>query len=130
MSQRRTIATTDAPEPIGPYVQAVGWGDLIFTSGQIGLEADGSMPGDVVSQARVVLRNLEAVLRAGGGSPESVVKTTIYLADMNDFAAVNEVYAEFFGTNPPARSTVQAAALPKGAAVEIEAIAVAHASAG
>ena len=125
MEQRRIISTTNAPEPIGPYVQGIGWGDLIFTSGQIGLQADGTMAEDVVAQARVVLQNLSGVLEAGGGSLESVVKTTIYLTDMNDFGRVNEVYAEFFGRRPPARSTVEVAALPKGAAVEIEAIAVA-----
>lgn len=122
---RRAITTERAPAPIGPYVQAIRWSGVIYTSGQIGLRSDGSMADGVVEQTRVVLDNLRAVLEAAGASLGSVLKTTIYLSDMNDFAAVNEVYAEYFSEDPPARSTIEVAALPKGAAVEIEAVAVA-----
>lgn len=118
-----TIYTPDAPEPIGPYSQAKRFGNLIFTAGQIGLDREGNLSETVVDQTRKALQNLSAVLSAGGASFESVIKTTIFLADMNDFAQVNEVYAEFFGDSRPARSTVEAAGLPKGALVEIEAIA-------
>ncbi|MCB0711935.1 MAG: Rid family detoxifying hydrolase [Ignavibacteriae bacterium] len=118
-----TVYTPDAPEPIGPYSQAKQFGNLIFTAGQIGLDREGNLSETVVDQTRMALQNLSAVLSAGGASFESVIKTTIFLADMNDFAQVNEVYAEFFGDSRPARSTVEAAGLPKGALVEIEAIA-------
>jgi 2-iminobutanoate/2-iminopropanoate deaminase len=130
-SARRTVSTSAAPAAIGPYSQAVavtaGAGQqLLFTSGQIPLDpATGAMvEGDIGAQTRQVLANLEAVLAAGGATFAHVVKTTIFLADMNDFAAVNAVYAERFGAAPPARSTVQAARLPRDARVEIEAIAV------
>lgn len=118
-----TIYTPEAPEPIGPYSQAKRFGNLIFTAGQIGLDPEGNLSETVVDQTRRALQNLSAVLAAGGGAFESVIKTTIFLADMNDFAQVNEVYAEYFGDSRPARSTVEAAGLPKGALVEIEAIA-------
>lgn len=124
---RQTIGTDRAPAAIGPYSQAIrASGTLLFTSGQIPLEpASGEMvPGDIAAQTSRVLENLKAVVEAGGGSLADVVKTTIFLADMSDFATVNEVYAKFFPTDPPARSTVQVASLPKGARVEIEAIAV------
>lgn len=121
----RTIATEAAPAAIGPYSQAVRSGDLLFCSGQIALDpATGAMVGDdAPAQARQVLKNLAAVLAAGGASCADVVKTTIYLAAMDDFAAVNEVYAEAFGDHRPARATVAAAGLPKGALVEIDAVA-------
>jgi len=122
---KRIIHTDAAPAAIGPYSQAVRAGDFVFTAGQIGLDpATGEMvPGGIAAQTRQALRNLQAVLEAAGASLSQVVKTTVFLQDMNDFAAMNAVYAEFFATEPPARSAVQAAALPKGALVEIEAIA-------
>lgn len=126
---RQIISTTGAPQAIGPYSQAISVpaGRLLFCSGQIPLDpATGEMvgAGDVRAQAERVLENLRAVLAAGGASFGSVVKTTIFLVDLADFGAVNEVYARFFPGSPPARATVQAAGLPRGALVEIEAIAV------
>ncbi|MFL5307136.1 MAG: RidA family protein [Polyangia bacterium] len=125
---RQIISTPEAPKAIGPYSQAVAVsaGRLLFCSGQIPLDPrTGEMvgAGDVRVQAERVLQNLGAVLAAGGASFASVVKTTIYLADLQDFGAVNEVYGRFFPNEPPARATVQAAGLPKGALVEIDAIA-------
>jgi len=122
---RRTILTDRAPAPIGPYSQAVladGW---LFCSGQIALDpATGRMVnGDVRAQADRILRNLQAVVEAAGGTLRDVVKTTIFLKSIDDFPSVNEVYAAFFPADPPARSTVQAARLPKDALVEIEAVA-------
>jgi 2-iminobutanoate/2-iminopropanoate deaminase len=113
--------------PIGPYSQAIRAGDMIFVSGQIPLDpATGQMvTGDVKAQTRRVLQSLAAVLQAAGSSMDRVVKTTIFLRDMNDFGAVNEEYASFFRELPPARSTVQAARLPRDAMVEIECIAMA-----
>lgn len=119
-----TVYTDQAPEPIGPYSQAKRVGNFVFTAGQIGLDRDGNMPGSVEGQARLALRNLGNVLQAAGCGFDSVVKTTIFLHDMADFAVVNAVYAEYFGESVPARSTVQAARLPKDALVEIEAIGV------
>jgi len=126
---RETISTPDAPGAIGPYVQAVAVpaGRMVFCSGQIPLDPKtGEMvgAGDVRVQAARVLDNLSAVLAAAGASPADVVKTTIFLADLQDFGAVNEVYARYFPREPPARATVQAAGLPRGALIEIEAIAV------
>jgi 2-iminobutanoate/2-iminopropanoate deaminase len=125
---RFVVASPDAPKAIGPYSQGiVAEGRLLFCSGQIPLDPhSGEMVGasDVRAQARRVLDNLGAVLAAGGASFSSVVKTTIYLADLADFGAVNEVYAGYFGTAQPARATVQVAGLPRGALVEIDAIAV------
>ena len=112
-------------KPLGPYSPGIAAGDYIFVAGQIPIDASGNIvPGDITAQTRQVLTNLQAVLQAAGSSLGNVLKTTVFLADMNEFAAMNAVYAEFFKTNPPARSTVQVAALPKGAVVEIEAIAV------
>ncbi|MDB5069493.1 MAG: endoribonuclease [Candidatus Eremiobacteraeota bacterium] len=127
MSTRETIHTTAAPAAIGPYSQAVAAGPYVFTSGQIGLDplTGQLVDGDAAEQTRQVMANLAAVLAAAGLSFADVVKTTIFLIDMNDFSAVNEVYGESFeGTDPPARSTVAVAALPRGARVEIEAIAL------
>jgi 2-iminobutanoate/2-iminopropanoate deaminase len=124
---RKVIQTGDAPKAIGPYSQAIQAGGMLFCSGQIPLDPKtGEMVGasDVKAQARRVMENLGAVLRAGGASFSSVVKTTIYLADLADFATVNEIYGGYFQEAPPARATVQVAALPKGALVEIDAIAV------
>ncbi len=122
---RRTIKTDGAPAAIGPYVQAVAAGPFLFTAGQIALEpATGELVGaDAAAQTRQVMANLTAVLQAAGASWENVVRTEIYLVDLADFAAVNDAYAEFVGEEPPARVTVQVAALPKGALVEIAAVA-------
>jgi 2-iminobutanoate/2-iminopropanoate deaminase len=126
--QRKAIHTDDAPKAIGPYSQAIACeGKLLFCSGQIPLDPKtGELvgAGDVRAQAKRVMQNLEAVLKAGGASFAQVVKTTIYLMDLGDFGAVNEVYGSFFKEAPPARATVQIAGLPKGALVEIDAIAV------
>ena len=122
---KRSVLSSDAPAPIGPYSQAVRAGDWLFVSGSLGLDpATGAfVPGDAAAQARRALENMSAVLAAAGASMEDVVKTTVFLADMNDFAAVNAVYGEFFTGVPPARSAIQAARLPKDAFVEIEAVA-------
>jgi len=125
MNQRTRISTNDAPAAIGPYSQAIAAGDLMFCSGQVALDpASGELTGaDVRAQTRRALENLSAVLRAGGSSLADVVKTTVFLVDIGDFAAMNEVYGEFFAAEPPARSTIGVAALPRGARVEVEAIA-------
>lgn len=124
-SRNRAVLTEEAPAPIGPYSQAVHAGGFLFCSGQIPLDPKTGelVPGDVKDQTRQVLRNLKAVLSKGGASFADVVKTTIFVVDIDEFAAVNEVYAEAFGDAPPARSTVGVAALPRGSRVEIEAIA-------
>src|SRR6056297_2704271 len=115
------IETDAAPAAIGPYVQAVRVGDLVFTSGSIPLRPDGSfVGGDVAVQTAQVMDNLRAVLEAAGTSFEHAVKTTCFLADMNDFAAFNEVYARYLGAAKPARSTVEVARLPKDVRVEVE----------
>ncbi len=124
--KRERIATDGAPKAIGPYSQAISAGDFLFCSGQIPLDpATGEMvgAGDVRAQAKRVMENLQAVLVAAGLDFKHVVKTTIYLADLADFAAVNEIYGGFLADPPPARATVQVAGLPKGARVEIDAIA-------
>ena len=119
------IRTPEAPEAIGPYSQAIASGEWLYCSGQIALDPQsGAIVGDdAAAQAVQVLRNLKAVLEAGGSGIGSVVKTTVYLKDMGDFAAVNKVYAEAFGDHRPARATVEAARLPKDALVEIDAVA-------
>jgi 2-iminobutanoate/2-iminopropanoate deaminase len=121
----RTIQTDRAPAAIGPYSQAVAANGFLFTAGQIAIDpASGQViDGDVVAQSERVLANLRAILEAGGVSMSDVVKTTVFLADMADFPRMNEVYAKAFGQARPARSTVQAAGLPRGVLVEIEAIA-------
>ena len=119
--------TQNAPSAIGPYSQAVVHNGLVYTSGQIALKPDGDdaiLNENVILQAKQVLTNLKAVLEASGSSMEKVIKTTIFLADMADFAVVNEVYEEAFGTHKPARSTVAVKTLPKNALVEIDAIAI------
>jgi len=123
---KEIVATERAPRAIGPYSQAVRAGNLLFASGQIPIDpATGEfVAGGVAEQTDQVMRNLSAVFEAAGASLKQVVKTTVFLADMNDFTAMNEVYGRFFGENPPARATVQAARLPRDAKVEIEAIAV------
>ncbi|MGE5189459.1 MAG: RidA family protein [Gemmatimonadota bacterium] len=122
---RKTVGTAGAPAAIGPYSQGIRCGGFLFCSGQIPLDpATGTMvAGGIEAQAERVLRNLEAVLAAGGATLASVVKTTVYLADLADFPAVNAVYGRFFPADPPARATVQVAKLPAGALVEIDAIA-------
>jgi 2-iminobutanoate/2-iminopropanoate deaminase len=119
------VETDKAPAAIGPYSQAVKTDGYVFCSGQVALDpASGELIGDsVADQTRQALENLSAVLGAAGTTLDHVVKTTIYLANMDDFATVNDVYAKFFGQNPPARATVGVAALPKGALVEIDCIA-------
>ncbi len=122
---KQVIHTDSAPAAIGPYSQAIQIGDLLFVSGQVPIDpSTGSIvEGDVKAQAQQSLNNLKAILNAAGTNMGAVVKTTVFLADMNDFAAMNEVYAQFFQEPFPARSAVQAARLPKDAKVEIEAIA-------
>ncbi len=124
---KKIISTKDAPAAIGPYSQAVRSGDLLFCSGQISLDPKSGqiVPGDIAAQTRRVLDNIAAVLKAEGLTFENVIKTTIFLTDLGDFQTVNEIYASYFKQQPPARSTVQVSALPKGAKVEIQAIAVA-----
>jgi len=124
--QRTIVSTTHAPAAVGPYSQAVRIGDLIFTAGQIGLNpATGVIEGRTIEeQTDQVLRNLKAVLEAAGSSLDRVVKTTVFLADMNEFKRMNAVYTTYFPADPPARSAVQVAALPLGARVEIEAVAL------
>jgi 2-iminobutanoate/2-iminopropanoate deaminase len=128
---RETVSSDQAPKAIGPYSQAIAadlaGGRLIFCSGQIALDpVSGEMvgAGDVRVQTERVMQNLDAVLRAAGASLATVVKTTIYLADLQDFGAVNEVYGRYFSERPPARATVEVAGLPRSAMVEIDAIAV------
>ncbi len=119
------VSTEQAPAAIGPYSQAVVHGDLLFCSGQISLLPTGEGPvgENATEQTEQIMKNIAAVLEAGGSRFEKVIKTTIFLVDMSDFAAVNEVYGRHFGEQPPARSTVAVSALPKGARVEIEVIA-------
>lgn len=125
--QRDIIHTSSAPAAVGPYSQAVRAGHFVFTAGQIGLDpATGQIvEGGVEAQAQQIMANLSAVLAAAGSSLDQAVKTTIFLTDMADFAAVNAVYGAAFSASPPARSTVAVLALPKGALVEIEVIALA-----
>ncbi len=120
------ISTERAPRAIGPYSQAIRAGNLVFASGQIPIDpATGSLvAGSVAEQTDQVMKNLSAVLEAAGVQLHEVVKTTVFLADMDDFAAMNDVYSRYFTENPPARATVQAARLPRDARVEIEAVAV------
>lgn len=125
------INTPEAPAAIGPYSQAVRFGNLLFASGQVPLRPDGSMvDGDIKVQTRQVLANLTAVLRAAGSSPAQVLKATVFMTDLGEFKEMNEVYAEFFPDQHPARATVQVSALPRNARVEIELIAEAEAWTG
>lgn len=126
MAELRRVETDRAPAAIGPYSQAIVAGDLVFTAGQIALDPATMqvVEGDVAAQTARVMENLKAVLESAGASLASVVKTTVFLADMNDFAAMNEVYGRYFGDHRPARSTVQAARLPRDVKVEIETIAI------
>jgi 2-iminobutanoate/2-iminopropanoate deaminase len=119
------VLTDKGPKPIGPYSQAVKSGGFLFASGQVALDAHSNefFGGDIRQQTERVMENIKAILEAGGSKLNHVVKTTVFLKDMNDFAAMNEVYAKYFIAAPPARSTVQVARLPKDALVEIEVIA-------
>jgi 2-iminobutanoate/2-iminopropanoate deaminase len=123
---RDIISTPNAPQAIGPYSQAINANGFIFTSGQIAIDpaTQQLLPADISAQTDRVLRNLSAILEAGGASLAKVIRTTVYLKNMNDFAAMNQVYAKYFPSNPPARSTVEAARLPKDALIEIDAIAL------
>lgn len=127
MPQKQVISTENAPKAIGPYSAGIRSGQLVFTAGQLGIAPHTGelVSGGIESETRQALTNLKHVLKAAGLSLNEVVKTTVFLRDINDFAAMNGVYAEFFTQNPPARSAVQVAALPKGGAVEIEAVAIA-----
>jgi 2-iminobutanoate/2-iminopropanoate deaminase len=124
--EREVIRTDGASQPIGPYVQAVRVGQFVFTAGQIPLDpASGRMvEGGIEEQTERVLENLKAILEAAGSSLSRVVRTTCFLANLEDFAAFNRIYAKYFGENPPPRTTVQAARLPAGALVEIDCIAI------
>jgi 2-iminobutanoate/2-iminopropanoate deaminase len=121
---KHVLNTENAPKALGPYSQGIKAGDLIFLSGQLGLDpkTNDFASGGVAEQTRQALTNLKHVIESAGSRIENVVKTTVFLNDMNDFQAMNAVYGEFFKSEPPARSTVQVAALPKGGMVEIEAI--------
>ena len=122
---KEVITTDKAPKALGPYSAGIRVGNMVYTAGQVGIDpAIGDIvEGGIEAETRQVLINLQAVLNAAGSSLDWVVKTTVFLRDMNDFSKMNAVYAEFFTNKPPARSTVQVVALPKGAAVEIEAVA-------
>ena len=125
---KKTVETSAAPAAIGPYSQAIRAGGFIFYSGQIPLDPQSGVlvDGGIGEQTRQVMANMKAVLSASGRSFDDVVKTTIYLTDLADFATVNEIYGEYFTEMPPARACVQVAALPKGARIEIEWIAASH----
>ena len=122
---KKVINANNAPAAVGPYVHAVMAGDLLYTSGQLGIDpATGEMPEGVEAQAHLSLKNLGAILTEAGLSYSDVIKTTVFLDDMNDFAVINGIYAEYFTGETPARSCVEVAKLPKGGLIEIEAIAV------
>ena len=125
--ERERIQTENAPAAIGPYSQAIKAGGFVFVSGQIPIDPQTGqfVPGGIAEQTEQVLKNLSAVLEAAGSSLDLVVKTTVFLADMKEFSGMNEVYATFFSSPPPARATVAAAGLPRDARVEIEAVALA-----
>lgn len=122
MSSKKIIQTDKAPKPVGPYSQAVQFGNLLFCSGQISIDpkTDQVFLGPVKEQAELVMKNIEAVLTKAGLQFKNIIKTNIFLVDMKDFPVVNEVYGRYFTENPPARSTIAVAALPKGVSVEIE----------
>ncbi|WP_260288092.1 RidA family protein [Peribacillus aracenensis] len=122
---KETIITNEAPKAIGPYSQGIKAGNVVYTSGQLPIQTEtGEMPDNIEEQTRVSLGNLEKVLEAAGSSLQQVIKTTVFLSDMNHFAVMNQVYGEFFPDNYPARSAVEVARLPKDALVEIEAVAI------
>ena len=121
---KSAVATTKAPGAIGPYSQGIATDCMVYTSGQLGLTPDGKLPETIEEQARQSLENVKAVLEAAGSSMDKVVKTTVFLKDMNDFAVMNGIYAQYFKEPFPARSAVQVARLPKDGKVEIEVVAV------
>jgi 2-iminobutanoate/2-iminopropanoate deaminase len=129
---KKIISTNEAPAAVGPYSQAVRAGGMVFCAGQIPLDPKSGqiVTGDISAQTRRVMDNITAVLKADGLTFDNIVKTTIFLVDLNDFQIVNEIYGSYFKQAPPARSTVQVSALPKGARVEIEVIALANGSGG
>jgi 2-iminobutanoate/2-iminopropanoate deaminase len=122
---KRTIQTEQAPAAIGPYSQAIRIGDFLYTSGQIALDPESGifLSGEIEEETEQTLKNISAILQAGGVNFENVIKTTVYLSDLNDFTRMNQVYEKYFSKNKPARACVQVAALPKGAKIEIDAIA-------
>ncbi|HEU5425154.1 MAG TPA: RidA family protein [Nitrolancea sp.] len=122
---KSVVATQQAPQAIGPYSQAIRLGNLLFTAGQIPLDPSSGklVEGDIEQQTERVMRNLQAILEAAGSSLDQVVKTTCFLADLDDFQRFNQIYGQFFTNQPPARSTVQVARLPAGARVEVECVA-------
>ena len=122
---RQPVSTDAAPRAIGPYSQAIRAGDLLFVSGQVPINPETGLvvDGDIAAQTHQVFRNLGAIVSAAGASLDAVVRTTVFLADMNDFAAMNEVYGQYFSTPAPARATVEVARLPKDARIEIDLIA-------
>ncbi len=123
-ASKEAIRTDNAPPPVGPYSQAIKYGNLIFVSGQLGLNREtGKLEANVRDQTATALTNMKNILEAAGSGMECVLKTTLFLADMNDFQVANEVFATFFSTVPPARAAIQVAKLPVGGLVEIEAIA-------
>ena len=124
--EKKVVLTKDAPQPIGPYSQAIKAGGFVFASGQIALDpATGKLiEGDIKAQTERVLKNLSAVLAAAGSSMDRVVRTTVFLKNISDFPAMNEVYGQFFKNEPPSRSTVQVAALPKDSLLEIDVVAL------
>lgn len=123
---KKIVKTNQAPAPVGPYNQAIIAGDFVFTAGQIAIDpATGQLAeNDIQQQTRLVIQNLKAVLEAAGSDLSQVIKTTVFLKDMNDFSAMNDVYAEFFSENSPARSAVEVARLPKDVLVEMECVAM------
>jgi 2-iminobutanoate/2-iminopropanoate deaminase len=127
MSGRRVIRTEEAPQAIGPYSQAVAAGGFVYVAGQLALDPKTGqlVPGDVRMQTKRVMENITAILEGAGSSLAAVVKTTVFLRDLNDFGAMNEIYGSYFQEDPPARSTVQVAKLPRDGAVEIEVVALA-----
>ena len=129
---KKIISTTDAPAAVGPYSQAIRSGQFVFCSGQIPLDPKTAqmVQGDIRNQTQRVMDNITAVLRAEGLTFENIVKTTIFLTNLADFQTVNELYGSYFKSDPPARSTIQVAALPKGANIEVEVIAVANPGGG
>ncbi|MEJ5374966.1 MAG: Rid family detoxifying hydrolase [bacterium] len=123
--EKKVVKSSGAPSPIGPYEQAIVAGSLLFTSGQIGIDphTGALVQGGVEAQAERVFKSLLAILEAAGSSPQDVLKVNLYLTDLKDFSSVNKIYERFFGSNPPARTTVQVSGLPMGAALEADLIA-------
>ena len=123
---KRIIQTEQAPVAIGPYSQAIRIGDFLYTSGQIALDPESGifLSGEIEEETEQTLKNISAILQAGGVNFENVIKTTVYMSDLNDFTRMNQIYEKYFSTNKPARACVQVAALPKGAKLEIDAIAI------